>query len=299
MMYQPAKVTTEIPFDPETDSAYLRWRAAKLEGYPESLSQLVVEVADPGSLTDGERRAILELCGKTNMAIYTSPVGSDPDKGIVHRLGLQFGLKHLDDNLGADEDAITSITVQADALHQGYIPYSNRPIAWHTDGYYNAPGRQIRGMILHCVEPAASGGENDLLDHEIAYMLLRDRDPDYVRALMHPEAMTIPANQTEGEEIRPARTGPVFSVGPDGKLHMRYTDRSRSIQWRDDDLTRAAVDALKQILHQPSPWHFHGRLEAGQGLISNNVLHTRTAFLDGAKQRLLYRARYYDRIEGT
>ena len=43
---------------------------------------------------------------------------------------------------------------------------------------------------------------------------------------------------------------------------------------------------------------FRARLEAGQGLVSNNVLHTRTRFTDGEIPRLLYRARYYDQATG-
>ncbi len=39
--------------------------------------------------------------------------------------------------------------------------------------------------------------------------------------------------------------------------------------------------------------------EPGWGLICNNVLHTRTGFADGQPPRLLYRARYYDRLAGT
>jgi hypothetical protein len=87
---------------------------------------------------------------------------------------------------------------------------------------------------------------------------------------------------------------------PGGQLHMRYTDRSRSIEWRDDPLTREAVAALKQILHGDSPYRFTGTLQSGQGLISNNVLHTRSGFEDDdAHPRILYRARYFDRIQGT
>jgi hypothetical protein len=41
------------------------------------------------------------------------------------------------------------------------------------------------------------------------------------------------------------------------------------------------------------------RLQPGQGLIGNNPLHTRTGFENGTRQRLLYRARYYDRIVDT
>lgn len=287
------------PFDLAEADAYRRWREAKLAGYPNRLGQLVVEVDDPRALSPAEHDAILALCRKTNMAVYASALGTDPDKAIIRSLGRRFGLRRLDDNLGADDDAITSLTVQSDALHQGYIPYTDRPIAWHTDGYYNSPQSQIHGLLLHCVQPAAEGGENELLDPEIAYILLRDQDPEFIRALMHPDAMAIPANRVDGAEIRPRQSGPVFSIRPNGSLHMRYTARTRSIEWREDGATHAAVAALERILKQPSPWHFRARLDAGQGLISNNVLHTRTRFIDGPRPRLLYRARYYDRIRDT
>lgn len=287
------------PFDLAEADAYRRWRETKLAGYPNRLGQLVVEVDDPRALSPAEHDAILALCRKTNMAVYASALGTDPDKTIIRSLGRQFGLQRLDDNLGADDDAITSLTVQSDALHQGYIPYTDRPIAWHTDGYYNSPQSQIHGLLLHCVQPAAEGGENELLDPEIAYILLRDQDPEFIRALMHPDAMAIPANRVDGAEIRPRQSGPVFSIRPNGSLHMRYTARTRSIEWREDGATHAAVAALERILKQPSPWHFRARLDAGQGLISNNVLHTRTRFIDGPRPRLLYRARYYDRIRDT
>jgi alpha-ketoglutarate-dependent taurine dioxygenase len=259
---------------------------------------LIVEIGDPRQLSTSEHEKLLGLCRKTNMAIWAGLSGHDADKAIIRSLGQKFGLEHLDHNMCADNDAITSLTVQSDALRQGYIPYSNRPIAWHTDGYYNRLEQQIHGLLLHCVEPADTGGENDLLDHEIVYLQLREENPDYIRALMHPQAMTIPANVVEGEELRPARTGPVFAIYPDGHLHMRYTDRSRSIEWLDDALLQEAVARLKQILRTPSPWHFKGKLEAGQGLLCNNVLHTRGAFTDGEHARLLYRARYFDRIAG-
>ena len=289
---------SDNPFLPENASAYARWKRAKLADYPQTLDQLVVEISDPRQLTQAEHDRLLTPCRKTNMAIWAGLSGHDSDKEIIRNLGLRFGLEHLDHNMCADNDAITSLTVQSDALRQGYIPYSNRPIAWHTDGYYNRLDQQIHGLLLHCVQPADEGGENELLDHEIVYLRIRDENPDYIRALMHPQAMTIPANTVEGEELRPARTGPVFAVYPDGHLHMRYTDRSRSIEWLDDPLLEAAVDYLKSVLRAPSPWHFKGKLEAGQGLLCNNVLHTRSGFSDREHSRLLYRARYFDRIQG-
>lgn len=290
---------SKSPFDLDDIECYERWRESRLGAAPTSLDDLVVHVGDPRRLTDTEHDAILDRCRRANMAIYAGTTGDDPDKSIPAALGMRFGLNRLDHNRGADEDAITSLQVQSDARHAAFIPYTNRPIAWHTDGYYNSADHQIRGLLLHCVRPAATGGENALLDHEIAYILVRDQDPAHIAALMHPECMTIPANGLDGAEARPDQTGPVFSVRPDGRLHMRYTDRTRSIRWRDDPATAAAVDCLKTVLHTPSPWHFNGRLESGWGLISNNVLHTRTGFADGDAPRLLYRARYYDRIQGS
>jgi alpha-ketoglutarate-dependent taurine dioxygenase len=287
------------PFALDQPEAYARWRETKLATHPTRVEELIVEVRDPRRLSPTEYQAILDRCRRANMAIYASELGDDPDKNIVRRLGEQFGLRHLDHNTGADEDAITSIKIQNDEVHAGYIPYTNRPIAWHTDGYYNRLDHQIHGMLLHCVHPAAEGGDNDLLDHEIAYLLLRDSDPEHIRALMHPQAMTIPANRVDGVESRAEQPGPVFSVRPDGRLHMRYTDRKRNIAWRDDSLTREAVATLKEILASNPPQHFQARLKPGWGLICNNVLHTRTGFNEGEPPRLLYRARYYDRLGGT
>jgi hypothetical protein len=289
----------DSPFDLADDTAYQHWRERKLAEAPTRLEDLVVEIGDPRRLTPAEHAAMLERCRRANMAIYIGQTGDDPDKDIPTRLGAAFGLHRLDHNRGADDDAVTSLTVQSDARHRDYIPYSDRPISWHTDGYYNAPDRRIDGLLLHCVHPAAEGGANDLLDHEIAYILVRDQSPAYIRALMHPDCMTIPASFVDGEQVRPDQPGPVFSVRPDGRLHMRYTNRARNIAWRDDPLTTEAVAYLKDVLHRDTPWHVHGRLESGWGLVSNNVLHTRTGFTDGDVPRLLYRARYYDRIDGT
>lgn len=288
----------ESPFHPDNNPGFERWKRAKLDNYPRNINELIVEISDPRCLSSTEHERLLSLCRKCNMAIWAGLSGYDADKEIIRGLGLAFGLRHLDRNLCADDDAITSLTVQSDALRQGYIPYSNRPIAWHTDGYYNSLDQQIHSLSLHCVNPADEGGGNELLDHEIVYLRLRDENPNHIRALMHPRAMTIPANESDGEELRPARSGPVFTICPDGHLHMRYTDRSRSIEWLDDPRLQEAVAGLKQILKTPSPWHFKGKLEAGQGLLCNNVLHTRDGFTDGPRPRLLYRARYYDRIEG-
>jgi alpha-ketoglutarate-dependent taurine dioxygenase len=294
------KYEVDNPFNPDNDTAYQAWREHKLEDYPERVEDLIVEINDPRQLTQAEHEAIHNRCRKTNMAIYAGPTGSDPDKAIPKSLGKQFGLTELDYNMGADDDGVTSLKVVEGKWRGGYIPYTNRPIHWHTDGYYNLPERQIHGLQLHCVSAAASGGENALLDHEIAYIHLRDANPDYIHALMAANVMTIPPNNENGEQLRPARSGPVFSVLEDGNLHMRYTARTRSIEWSPDPITQAAVKTLEAFLDSSSPYTYRATLQPGQGLISNNILHDRSGFDDDDEHtRQLYRLRYYQRITDT
>jgi alpha-ketoglutarate-dependent taurine dioxygenase len=273
-----------------------RWRERKLARYPRRAEDLIVQVRDPRELSDGEVAEIRRVCGAANMAVYASPLAGLADKDIARRLGARLGLARLHANPLADEDGISSLEVAPEKSARGYIPYSNRRLLWHTDGYYNAPAQRIRAFILHCVRPAAAGGENRLLDPEIAYLLLRDADPRYVAALSAPDAMTIPANEEDPAAQRAAQTGPVFSH-EGGALHMRYTARTRSIGWQPDEVTQAALRHLKQILDSDSPYVFRLRLQGGHGLVCNNVLHDRSAFTDAPGEgRLVYRARFFDRV---
>ena len=294
------QTASEHPFALDQPQAYPRWRERKLARYPRRAEDLIVEVRDPRNLSDSEAQEILRVCGAANMAVYASPFSGEADKEIPCRLGARLGLTGPHANPLADEDGISSLEAAPGKSALGYLPYSNQRLLWHTDGYYNAPAERIRAFILHCVRPAAAGGANRLLDHEIAYILLRDADPEYVRALCAPDAMTIPANTAQGAQIRPARTGPVFCADA-GALHMRYTARTRSVEWRPDNATRAAVQFLKRFLETDSPYVFALRLAGGQGLVCNNVLHNRSAFTDDAAAgagRLVYRARYAQRIAG-
>ena len=279
----------------DTDS-YLRWRDKKLALAMVETNELIVEIKDPARVSESERNALLNRCHHCNMAIYASDV--EMDERMLRDFGAQLGLIHLDANWLADKLGISRITVSNPGnQRQTYIPYTDRAIKWHTDGYYNQPERQIRGMVLHCAQNAGNGGENRVMDHEIAYLMLRDANPDFIRALSAPDVMTIPARVDEFDGVREAQTGPVFSVDASGNLHMRYTARTRSIEWKQDASTLAAVAQLEHILDSDSE-HIHQlKMEAGMGLLCNNVLHDRSAFTDDPNNpRLLYRARYLDRV---
>jgi hypothetical protein len=288
------------PFDLDDTASYRQWRERKLDSAPRRIEDILVSLDDPRALTASELDALLQRCALANMAIYSSNTAGDADKEIPRRLGNQLGLHRLDSHWLTDDDAISPISVKG-AEERGerreFIPYTDKPIRWHTDGYYNLPERTVRGLILHCVQSAATGGDNQLLDHEIAYILLRDESPDHIRALSQPDAMIIPARSDDKGVARAAQPGPVFSVDGAGFLHMRYTARTISIEWRRDAATQAAVAALTRILAKVTPWTLHGRLEPGMGLVCNNVLHDRSGFTETPeRRRLLYRARYHDRI---
>jgi alpha-ketoglutarate-dependent taurine dioxygenase len=288
------------PFSLEDKAAYLAWRTEKLANYSDHLQNLIVPIKDPCHLTEQEYAEILIRCRKTNLAIYQIANQQRVDKPALHALASQLGLCKLDHNLCADEDGIAALQVAPKGRSQEYIPYTNRAINWHTDGYYNTPVEQVQAILMHCAQPALTGGKNGFLDHEIAYIQLRDENPDYIAALMAADVMTIPANVEDGVEVRPAQTGPVFSVNPlTGALQMRYTARTRSIVWKQNPTTIAALDCLSSFLSGDSPYILWHKLAPNQGVLCNNILHNRTGFMDGTaegEQRLLYRMRFYDRI---
>lgn len=284
------------PFDLNNEDAFKRWRDFKLASAPPSAEELIVEIRNPRALSVAEHAELLSRIERCNMAIYASPIRLE-DNAIPREVGRQFGLLSLDANWLADEDGVSEIQVNQAGTRADFIPYTDKPIKWHTDGYYNTPDRTIRAMVLHCVRDAQSGGENRLMDHEMAYLLLRDANPEYIRALMQPDAMTIPERVSDADGIRPEQAGPVFSVDS-GKLHMRYTARTRSIVWKENAV--AAEGKLAEILASNLPCIYRLKLASGAGLLCNNVLHDRAGFADDpASPRLLYRARYYERISGS
>ncbi|KHF26211.1 hypothetical protein JV46_21560 [Solemya velum gill symbiont] len=292
----------DSPFLTANKEAYENWKKWKLEQQPaaEMLADPVV-VHNPAALTQSELDAIRERVRATNWVLFRMEERDTLDQNTIKQFASQLGLTSLDANLKSEESGVSAICVKKQESTP-YIPYTSRQISWHTDGYYNDSDEQIYGMLLYCVRQAAEGGSNDLMDHELLYMMLRDEDPAMIDALMHPEAMTIPANIENGVEIRPDHTGPVFSIRADGNLHMRYSARTRNIIWRDDADTQRAAARIVELMSGDEYPVIHHHMQPGEGVICNNVLHRRDAFKDGdapEQQRLYYRARFSDRIAGT
>ena len=291
-------ILDKSPFLLANESEYQAWRARKLRRSPEASSLDPWQLGsdnrfDPATLCEAQRHA-----EQHNFVVFESR--STLDKRDFLELNRQLGLVHLDNNLGSDQDKVTSLQVlnSSDERAQ-YIPYTNRALNWHTDGYYNETADTIRAFSLYCVSPAERGGGNFLFDHEMMYLLIRDTDPELIAALMNPDIMTIPANVSGNKVIRPQTSCAVFSIDPGtGRLQMRYTSRPRNITWSDDKRSERALKLVREILIDDEAVT-HLQLGAGQGLICNNLLHGREAFRDSPQgcSRLMYRARYYDFIE--
>jgi len=122
------------PFDLADNDAYLRWREHKLAQAITRPDELIVEIADPAALTAAERGKLLMRCRRSNMAIYATH--AEMDERTVQQLGAQLGLLRLDANWLAGEQGVSRIAVHpGDGVRQAYIPYTDRAIKWHTDGY--------------------------------------------------------------------------------------------------------------------------------------------------------------------
>ncbi len=286
--------------DLNDEAAYLQWVEYKLAAYEKRKSNdfpLIIDIQNDGSIDDLALNTIDEHIRAYNFALYRMVGEIDNHLDAVKYIGQQMGLQELDKNLCAREDRTTKLTVQDNGRAHQYIPYSNKAIGWHTDGYYNPLHQRVLAMVLHCEQPASVGGENQLLDPDMLYIHLRNQNPEYIKALSQPQVMCIPENIENGVLIRPQTCSAVFLQEQDHALAMRYSKRKRNIIWADDGLTREALTCLEQYLESDSPYHIRYRLNAGEGVINNNVLHTRSGFTDSSdSKRVFYRARYYNRI---
>lgn len=279
------------------------WRDAKIRDFLDISSRAPVPVDSLSDCGSGARTEILARCSSTNFSLYEvsrSEPGVDAACSALADFAGRLGVSLSEDHRSAEDSGVVALRTTSAPAKKGYIPYTTRPLNWHTDGYYNPGTNPVQSFILHCHQKAEAGGTNQFADPEIAYLRMREEDPGYVQALMHPQAMTIPENVEPDGTLRPASVGPVFFADAvSGRLQMRYTARTRSIAWRDDPTTRRARDWLNDWLNGDDPLIRNVRLEPGQGIVCNNVLHNRTGFEDGTDaddKRVILRVRFHERL---
>ncbi len=294
------------PFNLANEPDFERWAEDKLSLYnDERLKNLLrpITISADGHLSAAQLKDVqLRIC-RYNFAYYRVEDGRRFDIKSLNQLGKSLKLEKFDANLCAEEDLISVITHSTAnqdiaGRKRRYIPYSNKAMHWHTDGYYNPYQQRVRAFILHCQQPAESGGENSFVDPEMIYLLLRRQNPAFIQALCRNDVMRIPENRQDDVCLREETASSVFQISDEfRKLDMRYSQRKRHIVWRDDAITELATAALNDLLNSPSNWQINIRLNASEGIISNNALHCRKAYQDSNETRRTFlRARYYNTI---
>ena len=266
---------------------FLRWAEEKEKNIPQNSDGILVNIHDINNVKTSEIDKIKEIIYKHNSCIYSSKIALKSNTNLLKFVEL-VGMRTYDCN-NIDSNEISTITpLQNSKIN--YIPYTDKPLNWHTDGYYDK--KSIFSWLLHCVNPATQGGENYLLDHELVLReyLLRNDD---INNLMAEDALTIPESKyTSRSEISTY----IFSFKNKYKrLHMRFSMRKDNIG--TSAKASPAIIKLKEIIENDcAKYSLTYKLQKNEGIITNNILHGRKAFKDDKVKRKLLRIRSYERL---
>ena len=201
---------------------FIEWAAKKDLDIPSNINDLKVSISDINHVSKAEISQIKQKLTKFNCCIYASGTNLD-DNSKIMRFAQSLGMRTFDSH-NIDDSAISTISANKDENNMRYIPYTNKGLNWHTDGYYDS--KPIFSWLLHCIEPALSGGENFLLDHELAireYILKYD-DIIY---LTNNETFSIPTDEVAKREIT---SNYVCDMNNEyKKLHINFSMRKENI----------------------------------------------------------------------
>jgi alpha-ketoglutarate-dependent taurine dioxygenase len=274
-----------------TKEDYKRWKDKKLESFTSNLDHLTVHISNPNSVSKPEKNKVISLIDSNSMAFFNIDNINYRDKLSIKKFAFQIGLSDYELDSQSDDDGLTEITEhEHNNKISEYIPYTTKELNWHTDGYYNTRDNSILSWLLFCDTPSKKGGVNTYLDHEISYILFNESSGK-IKDLMLETACCIPENiLTKRKEVH----NPVYMFDNE-KLHMKFSMRKKNIIWNDASLE--AINILKSIINDSFEYHVTKKFTEGEGVITNNVIHKRTAFTNSEnKNRLLYRLRSKRRV---
>lgn len=266
---------------------FLRWAEEKEKNIPQNSDGILVNIHDINNVKTSEIAKIKETIYKYNSCIYSSKIALKSNTNLLKFVEL-VGMRTYDCN-NIESNEISTITpLQNSKIN--YIPYTDKQLNWHTDGYYDK--KSIFSWLLHCVNPATQGGENYLLDHELVLReyLLRNDD---INNLMAEDALTIPESK---DTSRPEISTYIFSFkNKYRRLHMRFSMRKDNIG--TSAKASPAIIKLKEIIENDcAKYSLTYKLQKNEGIITNNILHGRKAFKDDKVKRKLLRIRSYERL---
>lgn len=283
------------PFILENETEYKNWRQTKLELYPLNINKFSIPL-DINNFQKKDLDLIKFNMNKYNFALYNFK--SELKNNELENFCTMLNLNNSISNLFSDSKNISDIKDHKDTNNNQigeYIPYTNKPLNWHTDGYYYPLNNSVKSFLLHCVNPAHRGGENLLLDHEILYILIRDHNPSYIKILMENNIMGIPRNKNNAESTN--INGPVFFIDDEYSLNMRFTSRQQNIVWKKSDIIDKIKKFIFNFVESDTKYITKILLKKNQGYIANNILHKREKFFDNKNKRLLKRIRFSKKLK--
>jgi len=264
------------------------WAAEKEANTPSNINDLKIDIKDINNVQSSEINMIRVLIKRYNCCIYNSNTDLNSKAHLIS-FAQSIGMMTYDIN-NIDNDSVCSITKNKHKNIKGYIPYTDKALNWHTDGYYDQ--KPIHSWLLHCVVPAQEGGENRLLDHELVirqYVLKHDD----IDLLERDNAFIIPGNKDAGRLDTESYV--CSNNNKYKKLHMKFSMRKDNI--RLDENVKVAMTKMKDIiLDDCKKYYLTYKLSKNEGIIANNILHGRNAYKDGENMREILRIRSYERI---
>ena len=267
---------------------FKQWALEKEDNIPLNIDDLIVKIHDINLATLAEISNIKDIIKRFNYCIYQSKVGLNAQADLIN-FAQCIGMETYDTNNIHNSPISLIMSLESkDAVN--YVPYTNKKLNWHTDGYYDE--KPIFSWLLHCEEPAYYGGENYLLDHELAireYIIKYDN----LESLSSLDAFTIPGNTRAN---RGETKGYICDNDNEyKKFHMKFSMREKNMKLNEQSKT--AIMRMKKIIKEDcKKYCLTYKLTKNEGIISNNILHGRNSFEDGKAMRKLYRIRSYERI---
>ena len=270
---------------------YKRWKELKLANFTGDIGKLTIDIKNPHSLTKNEASKCSDIIERGNILFFRLENEFADIKDSLLKLSKQFGMDDFEILESSEKSGLTKIEVSdEDKIKSEYVPYTNKALNWHTDGYYNDVSDPILSWMLFCHSDSDIGGENRFIDHEIVYILFNEMS-DSLNDLLLEQAFTIPENKNNN---RKEISGYVFKL-LSNKLHMRFTMREKNIIWNKKIMK--SIKLLKSIILENENYQIKHKLKPNEGVISNNIIHMRTSFTNSDnKNRLLYRLRSKKRI---
>ena len=104
-----------------------------------------VKIPDIENITIKDRKKISSNIEKYNFTLFEL---NDCTNSNLLKFANNLGLEKIIQNPYSDKNGVSNITAIKDKRQGEYIPYTNKKLNWHTDGYYNSEKEEVRAFIL-------------------------------------------------------------------------------------------------------------------------------------------------------